>query len=60
MSLNQNGATFYRLSVGGFAKADARRLCNQYHARGGACFIRTGGGDQVAQWLGKGTQLASR
>ena len=60
MSFSQNGATYYRLSAGGFAKADARRLCNQYRARGGRCFIRTGAGDQVAQWVSKGTELASR
>jgi Flp pilus assembly protein TadD len=60
MSYNQGGAVYYRLSVGGFAKADARRLCNQYHARGGKCFIRTDAGDQTAQWVKKGTELASR
>lgn len=60
MAFAQGGANYYRLSVGGFAKADARRLCNQYRARGGQCFIRTEAGDQVAQWLKKGTELASR
>jgi Flp pilus assembly protein TadD len=60
MSFTQNGASFYRLSVGGFSKDDARRLCGQYHARGGRCFIRTGAGDQVAQWAHKGTEFASR
>jgi len=60
MAFSHGGANYYRLSVGGFAKADARRLCNQYRARGGKCFIRTDGGDQVAQWVKKGTELASR
>ncbi|TPG43172.1 SPOR domain-containing protein [Sphingomonas koreensis] len=60
MSFSANGASVYRLSVGGFAKGDARRLCGQYQARGGRCFIRTGAGDQVAQWVRKGTELASR
>lgn len=60
MAFAQGGANYYRLSVGGFAKSDARRLCNQYRARGGQCFIRTEAGDQVAQWLQKGLELASR
>ncbi|MGN6277582.1 MAG: SPOR domain-containing protein [Sphingomonas sp.] len=60
MPFNQSGANYYRLSVGGFAKADARRLCNQYRARGGQCFIRADGGDAVAQWMKKGVELASR
>ena len=60
MRFNQDGADYYRLSVGGFAKADARRLCNRYQARGGKCFIRTDAGDALAQWMAKGTQLASR
>ncbi|MGN6268715.1 MAG: SPOR domain-containing protein [Sphingomonas sp.] len=60
MHFSQGGADYYRLSVGGFTKADARRLCNRYHARGGKCFIRTDAGDVVAQWINKGTQLASR
>jgi cell division septation protein DedD len=60
MNFSQGDDAYYRLSVGGFAKADARRLCNQYHARGGKCFIRTDAGDAVAQWVKKGTELASR
>jgi hypothetical protein len=60
MSFSQDGTTYYRLSVGGFSKADARSLCNRYHARGGKCFVRTGAGDQVAAWVKKGTELASR
>jgi len=60
MSFSQNGADYYRLSVGGFAKSDARRLCGAYRAQGGRCFIRAGAGDQVAQWVKKGTELASR
>lgn len=60
MNFTQGGTTYYRLSVGGFSRTDARRLCNQYRAHGGRCFIRTGAGDQVAQWVSKGTELASR
>ena len=60
MIFSQDGTSYYRLSVGGFAKADARRLCDAYQARGGRCFIRTDAGDQLAQWVRKGTELASR
>lgn len=60
MAFAANGSTVYRLSVGGFAKDDARAMCNHYQARGGRCFIRTGAGDQVAQWVSKGQELASR
>lgn len=51
--------TFYRLSVGGFVRADAVSLCLAYRAAGGACFVRPGAGDQVALWA-KGRELASR
>ena len=59
---NVRGASFYRLSVGGFARADAASLCRGYRAKGGACFIRTGAGDQVASWARRGTgvQVARR
>jgi Tfp pilus assembly protein PilF len=54
-------ASFYRLSVGGFARTDAERLCREYRVRGGACFVRQSAGDQVAQWAqAKGVQLAMR
>lgn len=54
-------ASFYRLSVGGFARADAERLCREYRVRGGACFVRQSAGDQVAQWVqARGVQLAMR
>jgi Flp pilus assembly protein TadD len=52
---------FYRLSVGGLQRADAVSLCRQYRAKGGACFVRMGAGDQVASWLKpQRVQLASR
>ena len=54
-------ATFYRLSVGGCARADADQACRQYRARGGQCFVRPGAGDQVASWVkGGATQVAMR
>lgn len=57
--ITASGANFYRLSVGGFARGDADRLCRSVRGRGGKCFVRAGAGDQVASWS-KGTQLASR
>lgn len=61
MSFTKGNATFYRLSVGGFARADAVGACRSYRARGGVCFVRAGAGDQMASWLGKGrVQVASR
>lgn len=52
--------SFYRLSVGGFARNDATGLCNSYRAKGGSCFVRAGAGDQVASWVKSPRQLASR
>jgi Flp pilus assembly protein TadD len=65
MNASVNGATYYRLSVGGFTRADAVSLCQRYRAKGGVCFVRAGAGDQIASWYrqgGKGgaVQLASR
>lgn len=59
MSITAAGKTFYRLSVGGFARPDAVALCLTYRAKGGTCFVRAGAGDQVAMWA-KGRELASR
>lgn len=43
--------SFYRLSVGGFSRGDANAMCRGYRAKGGACFVRTGAGDQTASWV---------
>ncbi|WP_375427187.1 tetratricopeptide repeat protein [uncultured Sphingomonas sp.] len=52
---------FYRLSIGGFTRADAASTCRRYQAAGGACFVRVGAGDRTAQWLRRpGVQTASR
>lgn len=59
MTMTSGGASFYRLSVGGFTRADAVSLCKGYRVHGGACFVRAGAGDQVALWA-KGRELASR
>lgn len=61
MDFKLNGDAFYRLSVGGFTRGEADAMCRQYRAKGGACFVRAGAGDQMAQWLKTGgVQLASR
>ena len=61
MNASVKGASFYRLSVGGFARADAMALCRSYRARGGTCFVRQQAGDQLAAWARpKGVQLAMR
>lgn len=53
--------SYYRLAVGGFARPDAVGLCQQVRTRGGACFVRTGAGDQVAVWARKpAVRLAMR
>ena len=58
-SVTTAGKTFYRLAVGGFARADAVAMCTAYRVQGGNCFVRAGAGDQVAMWA-KGRELASR
>ncbi len=61
MTFKANGEDFYRLSVGGFSRLAADTMCRQYRAKGGACFVRQGAGDAMAQWLHKpGMQMASR
>ena len=61
MNIKAKGEDFYRLSVGGFSRSAAESLCRQYRSKGGACFVRMGAGDTMAQWLRKpGMQLASR
>lgn len=52
--------SFYRVSVGGFARADADAMCLAYRAQGGRCFVRVGAGDQIASWVRPVRQLASR
>lgn len=61
MNFKADGEDFYRLSIGGFSRSAADSMCRQYRAKGGACFVRMGAGDAMAQWLRKpGMQLASR
>lgn len=60
MTFKTSSQEFYRLSIGGFTRADADTTCRAYRAKGGVCFVRAGAGDQVAQWIKGGVQLASR
>jgi Flp pilus assembly protein TadD len=47
-----SGASLVRLSVSGFAdRASAVALCEQIHARKGACFVRATAGDAPLQWV---------
>lgn len=55
-----NGATYYRLSVGGFARQDAVEMCGALRRGGGRCFVRQEAGDQVAAWLRQPLRVAAR
>jgi Flp pilus assembly protein TadD/cell division protein FtsN len=50
MPVTVGGKSFYRLSVGGFDRAGAVKLCQGYRQKGGVCFIREGAGDKTADW----------
>jgi Flp pilus assembly protein TadD/cell division septation protein DedD len=62
------GASFTRLSVGGFAnRAEANLVCTRVRNAGGNCFVRSVFGDAPAQWVQRGmpktakpVRLASR
>ncbi len=51
MNITSKAGSFYRLSVGGFARQEADALCQSYKAKGGTCFVRAHAGDQVAAWV---------
>lgn len=55
-----NGATYYRLSVGGFARQDAVEMCGTVRRAGGHCFVRQEAGDQMAAWLKQPTRVSAR
>lgn len=59
-SVTVNSGSFYRLSVGGFARGDADSLCRKVRNAGGVCFVRASAGDAIASWSRPGVQLASR
>ncbi|KQM98118.1 SPOR domain-containing protein [Sphingomonas sp. Leaf25] len=54
------GNAYYRLSVGGLARADATGLCGTLRASGGRCFVRAHAGEQLAVWARGGNQVAAR
>jgi len=60
MNVTSKAGTFYRVSIGGFARADAQALCSSYRAKGGNCFVRAGAGEQAVSWVKPGRQVASR
>ncbi len=61
MAFKASNGDFYRLSVGGFGRADAAAMCRAYRASKGNCFVRVGAGDQIAQWVKPNrTEVASR
>lgn len=64
MTFKTAAGNFYRLSVGGFSRADAVALCQSYRGHGGTCFVREGAGDQNATWVAStkpaAKQVASR
>ena len=62
-SVTAAGASFYRVSVGGFSRQGADQLCASYRAQGGRCFVRPAAGERVASWGGAArptVALASR
>ncbi|MGN5373980.1 SPOR domain-containing protein [Sphingomonas hankookensis] len=59
MQASVRGASFYRLSVGGLARAEAATLCGSVRAKGNRCFVRTHAGEQLANWA-RPERLASR
>jgi len=69
-TIKANGAELFRLSVGGLSRTQADAMCRSHRARGGACFVRAGAGDQMVRWNGSapqwmgpmraGVQLAAR
>jgi len=51
MNVTSKAGTFYRVSVGGFSRAQADAMCSSYRARGGNCFVRAGAGEKPATWV---------
>lgn len=56
-SITTDAGAFQRLSVAGFTRAEAMKLCGRVRAKGGNCFVRTAAGDKAANW---GVRVASR
>ncbi|MES2046482.1 MAG: tetratricopeptide repeat protein [Pseudomonadota bacterium] len=60
MNVTSKAGSFYRVSVGGFSRAQADAMCASYRAKGGNCFVRAGAGEQAAAWVKTGKQVAAR
>lgn len=58
-SYRAGSASLYRLSVGGFDRTGADRLCRSVRASGGVCFVRRAAGDALAQWSRAGVRMAA-
>jgi Flp pilus assembly protein TadD len=60
-SVSTRAGSFYRLSVGGFARRDADALCRSLRTSGARCFVRVQAGDAAARWYRPGgNQVAAR
>lgn len=51
MGFKSAAGSYYRLSVGGFARGDAAALCGKVRASGNTCFVRENAGDKTATWV---------
>lgn len=60
VNFSVGGKNFYRLSVGGFDRAGAVKVCQAYRAKGGKCFVRAGAGDTAAEWTKKTGKVAQK
>lgn len=60
MSVTVGGKSFYRLSVGGYARGDADKICGAVKASGGRCFVRADAGDTKAAWAKGASRVAGR
>lgn len=54
------GKGLIRVSVGGFGRTDADKLCGSIKSGGGVCFVRANAGDRVASWSAGGNRFAAR
>ncbi|MFM9978045.1 MAG: SPOR domain-containing protein [Sphingomonadaceae bacterium] len=61
MHARVRGASFVRLSVGGFAtRSEATAICTRIQAAGGSCFVRGRLSDVPAQWVQRGLPRAAK
>ena len=60
MSVTVGGKSYYRLSVGGYARGDADKICGAVKSSGGRCFVRADAGDTKAAWVKGASRVAGR